>query len=418
MRDPSNLLNGMKVARFLRLGAVAFKSPASPEAGGTGYKGRAQITTRTHPAMMLSLLLLLTSASCSHRSSAGDDQGEGKDNLGAVVAEVTLTRVARAEISQMLVVTGTIAALPNQDVRVSSLVPGRLAQMKVAEGDRISAGQLVAQIEEQPFRDQLQQAEAAAATARANLENAKLSRARNENLFARGIAARKDLEDARTLETVAEAAVRQTEAALALARLQLSRCEVRSPLSGSVVKRFVNVGEQVDGSAAQPILEVANLREVELFGNVSSVYLGKMRPNQTLPILSSASPGRAFSGRVVAISQAVDPATNSGLIRIRIANGDGLLRLGMFLNAQVPVETHAQALVVPPQAIYRDQQGQPHVYRVEGENATSIPVQTGIESSDHIELLSGVAEGDAIILGGGYGLGEKTRIKVPARAKP
>ncbi len=379
------------------------------------------MTTRMrHPlgySLLICFALALNLAGCSHRSSAGDDEADGKADANAV-AEVTLTQVTRADISQMLAVSGTIAAPPNQDVRVSSLVPGRLAQMRVAEGDRVTAGQLLAQIDERPFHDQLQQAEAAEATARANLENAKLSRARNENLFSRGIAARKELEDARTLESVAEAAVRQAEAALALSRLQLSRCEVHSPLTGTVVKRFVSVGEQVDGSAAQPILEVANLHEVELFGNVPSAYLGKMRPNQTLPISSGAFPGKTFSGRVVAISQAVDPTSNSGLIRIRIGNADGLLRLGMFLNAQVPIETHVKALVVPPQAVYRDQQGQPHVYRVEGVNATSVPVQIGIESVDRVELLSGIGEGGTIVLTGGYGLGEKTKVKVLGWARP
>lgn len=60
---------------------------------------------------------------------------------------------------------------------------------------------------------------------------------------------------------------------------------------------------------------------------------------------------------MVAISPAVDPGTNVGLVRIRIANSAGLLRLGMYLAAQIPLETHAQALVVPPQAIYRYQEG-------------------------------------------------------------
>jgi RND family efflux transporter MFP subunit len=372
----------------------------------------AQINQPYRLSVLICAALALNLAACSHRSAAGDEEGGGKGNPEAVVAEVTLTRVGRAEISQLLAVTGGIAALPNQDVRVSAQVPGRIAEMKVAEGDRVAAGQLVAQIEDRPFRDQLQQAEAGAATARANWENAKLSRARNESLFSRGIAARKDLEDARTQESVAEAAVRQAEAALALARLQLTRCQVRSPLSGTVVKRFVSVGEQVDGSAAQPILEVANLNQVELFGNVPSVYLSKIHASQTLPISSGAFPGKTFTGRVVAISPAVDPATNSGLIRIRIANGNGLLRLGMFLNAQVPVETHARALVVPPQAIYRDQQGQPRVYRVEGENARAVPVQIGLESPERVELLSGVAEGETVILTGGYGLGEKAKVKV------
>lgn len=355
--------------------------------------------------------LVLSSTACSHTASeSGEPPGP--------VAEVTLTQISRGNVSQILNLTGTIAALPNRDVRVSSLVPGRVAEMQVAEGDRVRVGQLVAQIDDRPIRDQLAQAEAAAAQARANLTNATLARARNENLFERGIAARKDLEDARTQESVAAAALQQAEAALSLARLQLARTSVHSPLTGTVVKRFVSVGEQVDGTAAQPILEVADLTQVELIANVPAVYLGKLRVNRMLSFGSEAFPGQSFTGRVVAIPAAVDPATNLGLIRIRIANANGLLRLGMFLSAQVPVETHASALVVPPQAVYRDEQGQPHVYRVEGEKATAVPVQVGIESPERVELLSGVQAGETVILSGGYGLGEKAKVKVKGRAKP
>jgi RND family efflux transporter MFP subunit len=360
--------------------------------------------------------ILLASAGCSHKAASEDDAAGG--NPESVVAEVTLTRITRADISQVLALSGTIGAPPNQDVRVSALVPGRVAEMNVAEGDRVSAGQLVAKIDDRPFRDQLQQAEAAAALAHANLENARLARARNEDLFERGITARKDLEDARTQERVAEASLRQAEAALALSRLQVSRTEVHSPLTGTVVKRFASVGEQVDGTASQPILEVADLTQAELFGNVPAAYLGKIRAGRSLSLTSDAFPGKVFAGRVVAVSPAVDPSTSQGLVRIRIGNAAGLLRLGMFLSAQVPIETHANALVVPPQAIYRDQQGQPHVYRVERDQATAVPVQVGIESQDRVELLSGVQAGDTVILTGGYGLGEKARVVPKSQSKP
>jgi RND family efflux transporter MFP subunit len=328
------------------------------------------------------------------------------------VAEVTVTRVERANISTTLSVSGTIAGLPNQDVRVSSLVPGRVARMLVAEGEDVLAAQVLAVIDNRPFQDQLQQAEASVEQAKANLENARLNRDRNENLFQRGIAARKELEDARTQVSVYEAALRQAEAALALARLQLARTEVRSPLAGTVVKRLVSVGEQVDGTAAQPLFEVANVREVELFGNVPALYLDRIRVGQRPQISADAFPGKEFAGRVVAISPAVDPSSNIGLVRIRLSNGAGLLRLGMFLTAQVPLETHEQALVVPPQAIYRDQEGLPQVYRVVGENAEAVPVKLGLETQDRVELLAGVQAGDTLILTGGYGLGARSRIKV------
>jgi membrane fusion protein, multidrug efflux system len=354
---------------------------------------------------------LLSIAACAHKAGSDEDE-EGGTNPEAMVAEVTLGRVVRAEIRQVIAVTGSVAALPNHDVRVSALVPGRLVRMAVAEGDPVSIGQVLAKLDDRPYRDQLHQAEAAEAQAKANLDNAKLARTRNETLFSRGIAARKDLEDARTQESVAAAALRQAEAALELAHLQLSRTEIISPLNGRVAKRFVNVGEQVDGTASQPVVEVANLGEVELLGNLPANYLGRIHTGEPLPITSDALPGKTLRGRVVAVSPAVDPATNVGLVRIRISNSEHLLRLGMFLNAQVPIETHAQALVVPPQAIYRDQQGQPRVYRVEQNKATAVAVQLGIETQDRVELLGGVKEGDQVILTGGYGLGDTAKIKI------
>ena len=357
-------------------------------------------------SMVLALLLL---PSCSKKSSEGEEGEEGAANI---VAEVTLTRVERADIESTLSVSGTISALPNQDVRVSSLVPGRVARMTVAEGDHIHEGQVLAKIDDRPFRDQVQQAQAAVDQAKANLENSHLNLQRNEKLLERGIAARKDVEDARTLSSVNKALLSQAEAALSLARLNLARTEVRSPLTGMVVKRLLSVGEQVDGTAAQPVFEVAKTSEVELYGNVPALYLDKVRVGQALHISTDAFPGKVFPSHIVAISPAVDPSTNVGLVRIRIANGAGLLRLGMFLTAQVPLETHRNALVAALAAVYRDQDGNPEIYRVEGEKAEAVPVKLGLETKDRVELLAGAQEGETIILGGGYGLPAQAKIKV------
>jgi len=367
---------------------------------------------KTPPMCLLSLAVaLLLFPSCSQKSSEGEG-GDTEEGAANVVAEVTVTRVERADIQSTLSVSGTVSALPNQDVRVSSLVPGRIARMMVAEGDRVHEGEALAKIDDRPFNDQVQQAQAAVDQAEANLENSNLNLQRNETLLERGIAARKDVEDARTQASVNKALLSQAEAALSLARLNLSRTEVRSPLTGMVVKRLLSVGEQVDGTAAQPVFEVANTSEVELFGNVPALYLDKIRVGQALRISADAFPGKAFQSHIVAISPAVDPSTNVGLVRIRIANGAGLLRLGMFLTAQVPLETQHNVLVAPLGAVYRDQDGNPQIYRVEGEKAEAVPVKLGLETQDRVELLSGAQEGETIILGGGYGLPAHAKIKV------
>jgi len=356
-------------------------------------------------------LALLLMPSCS-KKSAGDEDAGGDEAAANVIAEVTVTRVQRADIQSTLSVSGTISALPNQDVRVSSLVPGRVAHMWVAEGDHISEGQALAKIDDRPIHDQVRQAQAAVDQARANVENAELSLQRNQKLLDRGIAAQKDFEDARTQAAVNKALLNQAEAALSLAQLNLTRTDVRSPLTGMVVKRLLSAGEQVDGTAAQPIFEVANTSEVELYGNVSALYLEKIRVGQALSISTDAFPGKVFQSHIVAISPAVDPATNIGLVRIRIVNGAGRLRLGMFITAQVPLETHRNTLVAALQAVYRDSDGNPEIYRVEGEKAEAVPVTLGLETKDRVELLSGAQEGDTIILGGAYGLPAHAKIKV------
>src|SRR5262249_17973539 len=133
---------------------------------------------------------------------------------------------------------------------------------------------------------------------------------------------------------------------------------------------------------------------------------------------------------VAAVSPAVDPGSDVGLVRIRIANPKGLLRLGMFLTASLPLETHRNTLLVPPQAIYRGEDSSPHLYRVEEEKAQKpdgktetksesgggkvakvVPVTLGIETPDKVELLSGPHEGDTVVLEGGYGLPDGAKVK-------
>lgn len=336
---------------------------------------------------------------------------EGAETETAAVADVTLTKVQRGDISDVLTLSGTVSASPNNDIRVSSLVAGRIAEMKVAEGDYVTAGELLARIDARPYEDQLTQAEAAIAQAKANLENATASRNRNEDLVQRGIAARKDLEDARTQEKVAQAALKQAEAAASLAKLQVARTAVKSPLDGIVVKRFVSLGEQVDGTAGQPVVEVANLKDVELVVNIPASYLSKLRRDESLSLVSDAFPDKTFAGRILAIPGAVDPGSNAGAVRIRISNPQGLLRLGMFLKTELPVTTHRNTLLIPVPALYHDEANHPIVYLAAGREATAANVKAGIITAEKVELLDGVKEGDTIVLTGGYGLGEKSKIK-------
>ncbi len=362
--------------------------------------------TSLNCAFIVALTIASAALVCGCAKEASDEDS------AQVVAEVTVTKVTRASVQQTATVSGNVVAPPNEDVKLSALVAGRITTLSVAEGDHVHDGEVLATIDSHTYEDQFRQAQAASAQAEATLQNAQQNLKRNQTLFQRGIVAGKDLEDAKTQLSVAEAAQLQARAAEETASLQLERTKIISPLNGVVAKRYVSIGEQVDGTGAQPIIEVANISQVELSGSLSALYLSRIHVGQAIPIASEAFSGKTFDGRIIAISPAVDPATDVGNIRIRIANPGGALKLGMYLNAQVPVQTHAGALTVPPQSIYHDEAGQTQVYEVQGDTAKAVDVKVGIETRDRVEILSGVKEGDTVILTGGYGLGDTAQIKV------
>jgi RND family efflux transporter MFP subunit len=172
------------------------------------------------------------------------------------------------------------------------------------------------------------------------------------------------------------------------------------------------VGEQVDGTAAQPVIEVAQIDNLELMGTVPAALLSDIKSGQPFKFTQPSSPDTEFTATVAAILPAVDPATNNGTVRIRIDNSKHLLKLGEFLTIEVPLKGSGARLVVPKQSIYPDESGEPHVYKVSGDQAESVAVQVGVQTKDRAEILTGVQEGDVVIVSGGYGLPEKAKVNV------
>lgn len=366
---------------------------------------RALAGLKTRPAACLLLALAMLAPGCGKKG--GEEDEVKAPEVPTVSADVAT--VARQSIARTLIVRGTIATAPNEDVKVSALVGGRVVAMRVAEGDSVRKGQVLAEIERRPLEDQRRQAAAAVKQAKAALENAKANLERTDTLFKQGIAAGKEVEDARSQFVAAQAGVEQASAALDIANRQIERATVTSPIAGQVVKRLVSVGEQVDGTAAQPIVEVANLDAVELDANVPAEYLGGVKVGQVVTISCETFPGRIFDGQVIAIAPAVDPASNTALARMRIRNAERLLKVGQFAQARVPVEQHKDALVVPASAVVRDQDGTA-LYVLKGNVAERTPVTLGIETAEAVEVVSGVNEGQSVLTSNVHGLGEKARL--------
>jgi RND family efflux transporter MFP subunit len=348
--------------------------------------------------------LALAVAACG--KSAGQEE-IASDDVPTITAEIG--GVTSRDLVDTLLVRGSVMAIPNQDVKISAQVAGRVVAMHVAEGDAVAAGQVVADIEIRPLEDQRRQAAAALGQANAALENAKLNLARTERLFQRGIAAGKEVEDARTQLTTAESGVEQATAALDTADRQVARTHVTSPIAGYVVKRLVNVGEQVDGTAAQPLVEVANLDLVEVAASLPAESLGRVRTGQSAVITSDSYKERTFPGTLIAVAPVIDPATNAATGRIRVRNADGALKVGMFAQVSLALDVKKGVLTVPPTAVSRGESGAA-VYVVAGDIATRTPVTLGLETPEAIEILSGVTQGQKVLTSSVHGLGERARL--------
>jgi RND family efflux transporter MFP subunit len=348
-------------------------------------------------------------AACGHK---GEDEAAESATVPTIVAGTGT--VARRTLIEEITVRGAITARPNEDVKVSALVPGRVMSVTVAEGDAVRQGQVVASIDQRPIEEQRRQAAAALEQANAQIENAKANFDRMTQLFTKGIAAGKEVEDAKTQMASATAAREQATATLNTANLQLERTEVRAPIAGQVVKRMVSVGEQVDGTAGQPIVQIANLDRVEMAANVPADYLVRVKPNQRALISTAALPGVDMMGAVIAIAPAIDSATNTALVRIGIGNAERQLRVGMFAEARLQLAEHPNVLVVPPPALVKNDDGA-FVYVVTGNVAQRTPVMIGLETPSGVEIRSGVSEGQTVLTSSVYGLGEKATLAAPEK---
>jgi RND family efflux transporter MFP subunit len=363
---------------------------------------------RRHLVIIAAAIIALVASGCS--KPAADEEIASAD-VPTISAETGV--VARQDLVEPLVVRGSVVAMPNQDVKIAAQVAGRIDSLNVAEGDWVTAGQVIAEIDPRPFNDQKRQAAAAVSNAKAALENARLNLERTERLFQRGIAAGKEVEDARAQLASAEASREQAAALFDTAERELSRTHVASPIAGQIVKRLASVGEQVDGTASQPVAQVINIDHVEVAAAVPAEHLGRIRIGQPVTITSDTYADQRFPGEILAIAPSVDAATNTTLARIRTANPGRLLKVGMFVQAQVGLSVRKGALTVPPSAVSKGEEDTV-VYVVSGETATRTKVKLGIETTAAVEVLDGLKEGQRILTSAVHGLGERARL-APAK---
>ncbi len=324
---------------------------------------------------------------------------------------VRMQPVARGDVADIVEVAGTLAPPPGLDVKLAPAVAGRLAAVLAAEGEHVHAGQPLARLDPLPLRDAVAQARAQLSQASAQQSNAVIKHDRAREAFSAGVAARQEVDDARMQLDSAAAAVQAARAALSTAQNQLARSELRAPFDGVVVSLSAAPGESVDPSKV--VIEVARTEVLELRAPVAGRTAMRLRPVQAATVLVDSAPGQQFAGSVIAVAPAIDPASGAALVRIRVPNPAGALKANALAHARVTVDVHQGTLVVPRAAIVGGGDG-PAVEVVQEGKAKRTAVQLGYQNGESVELVSGVREGQTVIVQGAYAVPDDT----PVTAEP
>ena len=353
----------------------------------------------------LLLAFALALAACTSAKTDGD-----AEPTGAVT--VTLARVVRADVPDVVETAGTVEPPPGDDVKLGALVMGRLAQVLVAEGDRVAAGQLLARVDATQLRDAVRSAEASLAQARAQDLNAAGRLERAKKLFDAGIAARQEVDDAAAQAAATRSSVSAAEAAVSTAKNQLGRGELRAPFAGVVAHVFAAGGEPVDGSG-KPILEIARTKVLELRAPLPPAQSVRVHAGQRAELRVDGVEGRVFPATVIAVAPTIDPATGAAIARLRVDNADGALKGGVFARARIAADVHKNVLAVPLEALVRDEGATTPsaVETVDGGKARRRKVLLGYVAEHVAEVRSGVSEGESVIVQGAYALPDGTPVR-------
>jgi len=233
------------------------------------------------------------------------------------------------------------------EVNITSRIAGRITDLKLIEGDRVTRGQIIARIEDIDIKNQLRKAEADTLQAQATMTNAKRTYDRDERLFAQHVIPAKDRDDARATYDSAVAAVASNKANVDYYKDQLRDTAIIAPVDGVVVNKALEVGEWV--TPGTPILTVDDLATIWARVDVQETDLGSIYVGKAAQVVLPTNPPVTFSGRVMAIGQEGNFATERDVrrgrqdirtfyVKVQVLQADGELKPGM--TAEVSFARH------------------------------------------------------------------------------
>lgn len=371
--------------------------------------------TRTDARVLLLTVIAVTACA---RGDADTPPAPGAGRAGAAPAggrsqrSVTLgaddvALVRRLSVEDGVPITGTLR--PIQTIAVRSRLEGDLTAVYVREGEPVRAGQVLAVFESLDQQGGEQSARADQVAAQGELSTAEWNLEQTRELHRVGAVPERDLRAAQQAVATARARKTAADARLRSMRLGVRDTRVLAPASATVQTRHVEPGEHV-GRGAQLFTLVRN-DVLELAAAVPERRASSITIGQRVRFEAG---GRQFEGRVSRFSPTIDPSTRALTVYIQVPNANSQLKGGTFASGTVVSRTIGDALTVPIPAIRQGTTGSSFVYRIAGDVVEQTPVTLGVvnESAGVAQVLSGVAEGDRVIVGNVGTIGRGMRVQI------
>ncbi|PVY77499.1 RND family efflux transporter MFP subunit [Tamilnaduibacter salinus] len=307
----------------------------------------------------------------------------------ALNADIRTARVERAPLEETIRLDGRIEAV--QQSTVSARTAGTVIRLPFDVDDSVSAGELIVQLDDKRQQAGVEQARAARAEARANLEDANQRFARIQSVFERGLASQQELDQARNNRAAAKARLERTNAALTNAREELGDTRITAPYSGIVTERHVEIGESVQ--PGQPLISGLSREKLRVLTHVPQPYANHAR--QQGHAMVTLPDGRQLATGPITFYPYADPQTHSFRLRLPVTDDSGSLYPGMLVKVTLPVGSRS-ALWVPKDAVFHRGEMRAVFVLTDHNQPRLRPIRTGIEHNGRIEVLAGLTEGEPV----------------------
>ena len=313
---------------------------------------------------------------------SGAAPAEGSDSLETAVASFEPAAIER-------VFDGAVEAV--HQATVSAQTGGRIAELNYDVDDFVEVGAVLVRFTDEEQRAALRQAEAQLAEARARSTEAAEDYRRALNLQQRGAGSQRDLDRALAAQKSAEARVTAGESTVAATQQKLDYTTVTAPFSGIVTKRHVELGETISPGSA--LLSGLSLEHLRVAVDLPQSVAAEVRKNPVAAVITSE--GRVETGNITLFPVA-DPVTNTFRVRLELPEGQFGLYPGMFVKVVFAIG-EAERLLVPSEAVLHRSEVTA-LYVVSPDGVRLRQVRIGQQFGDHVEVLSGLQEGEAVAL--------------------